>query len=60
MLMKIDAGEVAMSTESFTHLMNAYVFHYRGAPLTNISNSDRIPNLIQHLVYAAIQLRLVW
>jgi hypothetical protein len=39
MLMKIDAGEVAMSTASFTHLMNAYVFNYPGAPLTNIAVS---------------------
>lgn len=36
LLMKIDAGEVAMSTASFTHLMNRYVFNYPGAPLTNI------------------------
>ncbi|HEX8281696.1 MAG TPA: hypothetical protein VF551_09975 [Chthoniobacterales bacterium] len=39
MLMKIEAGEVAMSTASFTHLMNAYVFNYPGAPLTNIAVS---------------------
>ena len=39
MLMKIDAGEVAMSTAAFTHLMNAYVFKYPGAPLTNIEVS---------------------
>ncbi|HSH37988.1 MAG TPA: hypothetical protein VK993_04310 [Chthoniobacterales bacterium] len=36
LLMKIDAGEVAMSTASFTDLMNRYVFNYPGAPLTNI------------------------
>jgi hypothetical protein len=36
MLMQVDAGEAAMSTASFTDLLNRYVFHYPGAPLTNI------------------------
>jgi hypothetical protein len=36
LLMKIDGGEAAMSTASFTDLMNRYVFNYPGAPLTNI------------------------
>jgi hypothetical protein len=36
LVMKIDGGEAAMSTASFTDLMNRYVFHYPGAPLTNI------------------------
>ncbi len=36
LLLKIDGGEAAMSTASFTDLMNRYVFNYPDTPLTNI------------------------
>ena len=36
LLLKIDGGEAAMSTASFTDLMNRYVFNYPETPLTHI------------------------
>lgn len=36
LILKIDGGEAAMSTASFAHLLNRYVFNYRGAPLSDI------------------------
>jgi hypothetical protein len=41
LIMKIDGGEAAMSTASFTDLMNRYVFNYPGAPLTAIRVSTK-------------------
>lgn len=35
-VMRIDAGEIAMSTASLTALMNNYVFAYRKAPIKNL------------------------
>jgi hypothetical protein len=35
-VMRIDAGEIAMSTASLTALMNDYVFNYRKAPIKEL------------------------
>jgi hypothetical protein len=35
-VMRIDAGEIAMSTASLTALMNSYVFGYRKAPIKEL------------------------
>jgi len=35
-VMRIDAGEIAMSTGSLTALMNQYVFNYRKAPIKDL------------------------
>jgi len=35
-VMRVDAGEIAMSTASLTALMNNYVFAYRKAPIKNL------------------------
>jgi hypothetical protein len=35
--LRIDSGEVAMSPESLTDLLNRYVFAYEGAPLRNLA-----------------------
>jgi hypothetical protein len=39
LLMYVDAGEAAMSTTAMSDLMNRYVFHYPGAPLSDIKIS---------------------
>ncbi len=45
MVMVVDGGEAAMSTDSFSQLLNRYVFSYPGTPLTDIqvsADGDRI------------------
>jgi hypothetical protein len=34
--LRIDAGEIAMTPDSLTNLLNTRVFNYRGAPISNI------------------------
>lgn len=41
LLMKIEAGEAAMSTAAFSDLLNRYVFNYPDTPLTNIKVSTQ-------------------
>jgi hypothetical protein len=40
-------AEVALDTSSLAHLMNEHVFHYRGAPLRDLSFSTRGNELVQ-------------
>jgi len=35
--LRIDAGEIAMTPDSLSHLFNDQVFNYKGAPITNVT-----------------------
>lgn len=35
--LRVDAGEIAMTPDSLSHLLNDQVFNYRGAPITNVT-----------------------
>jgi hypothetical protein len=37
--LRIDSGEIALSTTSLAHLLNDYVFAYKGAPLSDLEIS---------------------
>jgi hypothetical protein len=34
--LRVDAGEIAMTTQSLTNLLNGRVFNYRGAPISDV------------------------
>lgn len=47
-VMRIDAGEIAMSTASLTALMNNYVFAYRKAPIKDLEITTDEKGRLEH------------